>query len=196
MHADRFTNIAAAALACRQSHNIDRWSPLRWGGRMIHLRQLRWQLPTTAPTYFSLRSTFSRPAPTSSHLSRTALRGRCARRRLGRTPRNIHLVHFTTCYIFVSVTFAYFLLRVHSPDGSKDYAKYEQALAEAQSPTDETNVAATGKTVEIIKVMAAAAVNKMRDPKLAIADKLASQEGANSYFLNADAHAATRSAHN
>eukprot|EP00965_Chrysotila_dentata_P151520 5007678-Pleurochrysis_carterae.AAC.1 len=45
--------------------------------------------------------------------------------------------------------------------------------------------------VEIIEVMAAAAIMKMHDPKIAIADKLASQEGANSFALSADAHEAT-----
>eukprot|EP00965_Chrysotila_dentata_P100363 3315803-Pleurochrysis_carterae.AAC.1 len=44
--------------------------------------------------------------------------------------------------------------------------------------------------------MAAAAVAKMRDPMIAVADKLSSQNGANSFHLNGDAHEATLGAHN
>eukprot|EP00965_Chrysotila_dentata_P049066 1627240-Pleurochrysis_carterae.AAC.1 len=44
--------------------------------------------------------------------------------------------------------------------------------------------------------MAVAALVKMRDPKIAIADKLSSQDGANSYYVNSDAHNATLGAHN
>eukprot|EP00965_Chrysotila_dentata_P134127 4435715-Pleurochrysis_carterae.AAC.1 len=51
-------------------------------------------------------------------------------------------------------------------------------------------------TTELIEVMAAAALTEMRDPKIAIADKFAGQEGANSYMLNADGHKATLGAHN
>eukprot|EP00965_Chrysotila_dentata_P091794 3030539-Pleurochrysis_carterae.AAC.2 len=43
---------------------------------------------------------------------------------------------------------------------------------------------------------AATALEKMGDPKIAICDKLSSQDGANSYNLNADAHEATLGAHN
>eukprot|EP00965_Chrysotila_dentata_P077450 2556549-Pleurochrysis_carterae.AAC.1 len=84
------------------------------------------------------------------------------------------------------------------PDGSRHYFRYEQVLAEAQTPTDASNRTATAKTVEILEVMAAAAVNKVHsDPKLAIADnKLASQKGAIFYLLNTDAHKVTLGAHN
>eukprot|EP00965_Chrysotila_dentata_P046395 1541528-Pleurochrysis_carterae.AAC.1 len=36
----------------------------------------------------------------------------------------------------------------------------------------------------------------MHDPKIAIADKLSSLDGANAYHANTEAHAATRGAHN
>eukprot|EP00965_Chrysotila_dentata_P012309 404782-Pleurochrysis_carterae.AAC.1 len=36
----------------------------------------------------------------------------------------------------------------------------------------------------------------MRDPKIAIADKLSSQDGANSFHVNSDSHNATIGAHN
>lgn len=83
-----------------------------------------------------------------------------------------------------------------SPDGTEHFAKYKTVLAEAQAPTDASNVAATSKTAELIQVMAAAALVKMRDPKIAIFDKLTSQDGSNSYHLNAEAHRATLGAHN
>eukprot|EP00965_Chrysotila_dentata_P258728 6213323-Pleurochrysis_carterae.AAC.3 len=43
--------------------------------------------------------------------------------------------------------------------------------------------------------MAAAAIAKMYDPKISIADKLASQAGVNSYAINSAAHEATIGAH-
>ena len=50
-------------------------------------------------------------------------------------------------------------------------------------------------TVELAEVMAKAALLKLHDPKLALADKLTSQDGCNSLGLNAEAHEATRGAH-
>eukprot|EP00965_Chrysotila_dentata_P210385 6185857-Pleurochrysis_carterae.AAC.1 len=86
--------------------------------------------------------------------------------------------------------------RVCSPDGTQKFARYERVLSEAQTPKDATNQVATAMTTELIEVLAAAALTKMCDPKITIADKLANQEGASSYALNADAHKATLGAHN
>eukprot|EP00965_Chrysotila_dentata_P002578 83897-Pleurochrysis_carterae.AAC.2 len=44
------------------------------------------------------------------------------------------------------------------------FAQYKTVLAEVQTPTDESNQTATPKTIEIIAVMAAAALMKTRDP--------------------------------
>eukprot|EP00965_Chrysotila_dentata_P043698 1452812-Pleurochrysis_carterae.AAC.2 len=62
----------------------------------------------------------------------------------------------------------------------KEMHEEKSALAEAQNPQDASNIASTAKTVELIVVMEVAALQKMRDPKIAIADKLSSQKGANS----------------
>eukprot|EP00965_Chrysotila_dentata_P072963 2411844-Pleurochrysis_carterae.AAC.1 len=86
--------------------------------------------------------------------------------------------------------------KVRLPDGTQQFARYETMLAEAQTPTDPTNIASTAKTVKLVEVMAAAALEKMRDPKIAICDKLSCKDGATSYNLNADAHEATLGAHN
>eukprot|EP00965_Chrysotila_dentata_P024624 815997-Pleurochrysis_carterae.AAC.1 len=85
---------------------------------------------------------------------------------------------------------------VRSPDGSQTYARFKTVLAEAQQPQEPSNAAATEDTVEILEVMAAAAIAKMYDPKISIADKLASQDGVNSYAINSAAHEATIGAHN
>jgi len=68
-------------------------------------------------------------------------------------------------------------------------------LAEAQSPQNKANQSATEMTVELAEVMAKAALLKLHDPKLALADKLTSQDGCNSLGLNAEAHEATKGAH-
>ena len=68
-------------------------------------------------------------------------------------------------------------------------------LAEAQSPQNEANKRATDTTVELAEVMAKAALLKLHDPRLALADKLTSQEGANSLGKNAEAHEVTKGAH-
>eukprot|EP00965_Chrysotila_dentata_P021763 720599-Pleurochrysis_carterae.AAC.1 len=77
--------------------------------------------------------------------------------------------------------------KVRLPDSTQQFARYETVLVEAQTPTDPTNIASTAETVELIE----AALEKMRDPKIAICDKLSSQDSASSYNLNADAHEAT-----
>eukprot|EP00965_Chrysotila_dentata_P022324 738336-Pleurochrysis_carterae.AAC.1 len=61
---------------------------------------------------------------------------------------------------------------VKSPDGRVTHMKYNIALAEAQTPADESNKAATEDTIELLEVMAAAAIAKMQDPKISVADKL------------------------
>eukprot|EP00965_Chrysotila_dentata_P033086 1102030-Pleurochrysis_carterae.AAC.1 len=56
--------------------------------------------------------------------------------------------------------------QVRSPDGVHRFSKYEVALAEAQAPLDECNIAATTATVELLEVVAAAAIAKMHDRKI------------------------------
>eukprot|EP00965_Chrysotila_dentata_P084784 2798540-Pleurochrysis_carterae.AAC.2 len=83
---------------------------------------------------------------------------------------------------------------VRSPDGKHSFSKYESVLAEAQTPSDSSNIAATTATIDVLKVMAVIA--KMRDPKMSVADKLTSQEGSNAYYNNEEAHAAALGAQN
>ena len=49
--------------------------------------------------------------------------------------------------------------------------------------------------LEIIKAQAERALEKMHDPRLALADKLASQNGINAYAINKDAHERTKKVH-
>lgn len=81
---------------------------------------------------------------------------------------------------------------VLSPNGRVRHLHYKLSLAEILDPTDETNRRTQAKTIEYVQVQAAAALEKMYDRKLAIADKLSSQDGPNSYAKQAEAHAALR----
>lgn len=81
---------------------------------------------------------------------------------------------------------------VLSPDGSVRHLHYARALRELLDPEDDTNRRTRARTVEYLQVQAAAALEKMYDPKLAIADKLSSQGGANSVAQQQKAHKDTR----
>lgn len=70
---------------------------------------------------------------------------------------------------------------VLSPSGRVRHLHYKLALAELIDPSDETNRRTREKTIEYLQVQATAALEKMYDPKLAIADKLTSQDGENSF---------------
>eukprot|EP00965_Chrysotila_dentata_P144387 4769417-Pleurochrysis_carterae.AAC.1 len=86
---------------------------------------------------------------------------------------------------------------VRSPDGLQSFSRYESVLStEAQTPSDPSNAVATTATINLLEVMAAAAIAKMHDPKISGADKLTNQEGVNAYYQNEDAHAVTLGAHN
>lgn len=81
-----------------------------------------------------------------------------------------------------------------SPDGTK-HRLWECALTEARSPANASNAQATSTAVELAQSMANAALLKMRDTRLAIADKLSSLDGANSWKNRGERHAATIGAH-
>ena len=83
---------------------------------------------------------------------------------------------------------------VSAADGKTKHARWK-VLAEAQSPQNAANKSATAMTVELAEVMAKAALLKMHDPKLALADKLTSLDGCNSLGKNMEAHEATKGAH-
>lgn len=81
---------------------------------------------------------------------------------------------------------------VLSPNGKVRYLHYRRALSELLDPQDETNRRSQLKTIEYLQIQAAAALEKMHDKKLAIADKLSSQGGANSVAKQALADAALK----
>ena len=84
---------------------------------------------------------------------------------------------------------------VAAEDGT-DIDLVRAVLSEARAPAEGTgNHQATARTLELAKVQAERALEKLKDPKLALADKLTSQDGANSFGKNADAHARTRGVH-
>lgn len=77
---------------------------------------------------------------------------------------------------------------VLSPDGSCKHLLWKLARAELLDPTDPTNIRTRTKTIEYLEVQAAAALRKMHDPRLALSDKLTSQNGTNAVDDSAQAH--------
>lgn len=78
-----------------------------------------------------------------------------------------------------------------APDGKTKHLLYRRALDELLHPTDSTNAASEQKVIEYLEVQAAAAVRKLHDPKLALRDKLSSQDGVNSVRNAGVAHSDT-----
>lgn len=84
--------------------------------------------------------------------------------------------------------FTYQYDAVLSPNGRVRHLHYKLALAELLDPEDETNKRTRDKTIEYLQVQGAAALEKMYDTKLAIADKLTSQDGENSFGKQSQAN--------
>ena len=85
---------------------------------------------------------------------------------------------------------------VKAPDGKTEHRVVEEVLRRLRNPTADSGEAqARPRMLEIIKAQAERCLEKMHDKRLALADKLESQDGANSYVKNADAHARTQGAH-
>ena len=77
-----------------------------------------------------------------------------------------------------------------APDGKTKHLVFKLARDELLTPTDPTN-AGQGvrlKTIEYLEVQCVAGLRKMHDPKLAIANKLTSQDGAMSFAKAQQAH--------
>eukprot|EP00965_Chrysotila_dentata_P168489 5563862-Pleurochrysis_carterae.AAC.1 len=53
-------------------------------------------------------------------------------------------------------------MKVRSADGTQHFALYETVLAGAQTPTDPTILTSSSKVVELIEVMAVAALENAR----------------------------------
>ena len=82
-------------------------------------------------------------------------------------------------------------LTVKAEDGTK-HLVMQEVLREARTPTPGSGCyQATALTLELAKLMAQAALDKMYDPKVALADKLESQDGVNCFSKNQDAHEKT-----
>ena len=85
--------------------------------------------------------------------------------------------------------------KVKSADGTKHHLMRE-VLRRARTPgAGSGEEQATPLTLELAKEMAQRAIEKMIDPKLALADKLKSLNGVNSFERNADAHERTKGCH-
>lgn len=84
---------------------------------------------------------------------------------------------------------------VLSPDESEPHLKYKLVRDELLQPKDPTNIRSRDKTIEYLEVQCVAALRKMHDKKLALADKLTSQDGVNSIGNQAQGHADTQGCH-
>jgi hypothetical protein len=87
---------------------------------------------------------------------------------------------------------------VTAPDGKTKHPWYSLVLKEAQQPSNKSNQEATDMTAQLAMAMAAAGLEKMRDPRAAIRDWLASTGGKHSVVVSEDARearAATVGAH-
>ena len=79
--------------------------------------------------------------------------------------------------------------KVTAPDGVTEHLWAQTVLAEARAPTPGSgNDQATPMVLELTKVMATRALEKMHDEKIAIKDKLSSQGGKNAYSRNKELH--------
>ena len=83
---------------------------------------------------------------------------------------------------------------VVGPDGKTKHLAYKLAHDEIFSPVDPTNAAALvqQKTIEYLEVQCVAGLRKMHDPKLALSNKLTSQEGSSSFGKSAEVHEDTQ----
>ena len=85
--------------------------------------------------------------------------------------------------------------KVKAEDGT-EYYLVREVLRKARSPDPGTGEEqATQMTLTILKAEARRALEKMHDPRLALADKLTSQEGANAFSTNQDAHERLKGVH-
>lgn len=78
-----------------------------------------------------------------------------------------------------------------APDGKTKHAWYMKVLGEARTPDNDSIKQTTDMAIQIAMVMAAAGLQKMRDPRIAISDWLCSQNGQFSWQNSADAHSRT-----
>ena len=86
--------------------------------------------------------------------------------------------------------------KVKAADGKTEYFLVKEVLRRARSPAEGSGEQqATAVTLEIIQAQAQRCIEKMHDKKIALADKLESQQGPNSYASNHNGHERTKGAH-
>lgn len=84
---------------------------------------------------------------------------------------------------------------IKAEDGTK-HMHTQEVLGRARTmPPGSGEEQVTVRTLELARGMVTCALEKMRDPKLATADKLNSQEGTKYLALNLDAHERTNEGH-
>ena len=85
--------------------------------------------------------------------------------------------------------------KVTAEDGTTEYSIMKEVMRRAQTPPEDSGEwQATDFTLKILKAQAERALEKMHCKKIALADKLSSQNGINSFAANADGHARTMDA--
>jgi hypothetical protein len=85
---------------------------------------------------------------------------------------------------------------VTAADGKTKYSRVPEVMRRAQKPElGSGDDQATARTLDLIKAQAVRCLEKMHDQRLALADKLQSQGGRNSFGQNADGHRRTAGAH-
>jgi hypothetical protein len=86
--------------------------------------------------------------------------------------------------------------KVTAEDGKTEYHVVQEVMRRAQRPPADSGEAQAAEwTLELIKAQAVRCLEKMHDKKIALADKLESQDGPNCYARNADGHERTTKAH-
>lgn len=84
---------------------------------------------------------------------------------------------------------------VVAPDGKTKHLVWALVREELLNPADATNRATREKTIEYLEIQCAAGLRKMHDPRLALRDKLTSQDGVNCVGNSQQAHEDTLGVH-
>eukprot|EP00965_Chrysotila_dentata_P231790 6198566-Pleurochrysis_carterae.AAC.1 len=122
-----------------------------------------WRSQKIARTFSSRRSVSSRALRTSSRAFQD-LRRKGDERRDGKLAYNNNSLQTHALHIAPSPLRPYSpSFQVRFPDGVHRFFKYDAVLAEALRQSDSTNTMATPVTVELLEVMATAAIDKVHD---------------------------------
>ena len=78
---------------------------------------------------------------------------------------------------------------IRAPDGKTKHEWYTKALKECLDPTDSTNAATRGLTIEYLQSMFAAGIRKLHDNRTVLPKYLTSEDGEFSFGKQAQGHA-------